>query len=164
MEFLKDIIGTKKQYFLQQQIVTIRVPMCPELTVEKVLKQVKVHKQMMDYLPGLTENGKQYIERDFMFGIVNTIDRNYFREALAEIEVRRTNKAVKGEEGLIEIDEQIFCLLEQVQSRMSAQKLSASKRTMYSLTGLGKRRKPIVRLPVESLTVTMKPQPKLDVD
>ena len=74
----------------------------------------------MDYLPGLTENGKQYIERDFMFGIVNTIDRNYFREALAEIEVRRTNKAVKGEEGLIEIDEQIFCLLEQVQSRMSA--------------------------------------------
>ena len=58
----------------------------------------------MHFLPELTENGKKYIERGFLFGIVNTIDRNYFREALAEIEVKRTNRAIKGEEGLIEID------------------------------------------------------------
>ena len=55
-----------------------------------------------------------------MFGVVNTVDRNYFREALAEIEVRRARKAERGEEGLIEIDKNIFGLLEQVQSRMSA--------------------------------------------
>ena len=47
---------------------------------------------------------------------------------------------------------------------MSAQKLAASKRTMYSLTGLGKRRKPIVRPEVEALKVVMKPQPKREMD
>lgn len=86
--------------------------MCPELTVDKVLKQVKGHRDVMLYLPELNENGKQYVERNFLFGIVNTIDKNYFREALAEIEVRRTRKAEKGEEGLIEIDKHIFGLLE----------------------------------------------------
>ncbi len=58
----------------------IRVPMCPELTVERVLKQVHGHREIMRFLPDFTDNGKQYIERDFLFAIVNTIDKNYFRE------------------------------------------------------------------------------------
>jgi hypothetical protein len=53
--------------------------MCPELTVERVLKQVQGHREIMRFLPDLTDNGKQYIERDFLFAIVNTIDKNYFR-------------------------------------------------------------------------------------
>jgi hypothetical protein len=44
----------------------------------------------MKYLPDLPANGKLYIERDFLFTIVNTIDRFYFREAMAEVEARRT--------------------------------------------------------------------------
>ena len=44
-------------------------------------------------IPDLPENGIHYIERDFLFTIVNTVDRNYFREALAEIESRRSQKA-----------------------------------------------------------------------
>jgi len=43
MEFLKNILSGKKQYFLQEQVAMIRVPMCPELTVERVIKQVKGH-------------------------------------------------------------------------------------------------------------------------
>ena len=94
----------------------------------------------MRFLPEISDTGKHYIERDFLFAIVNTIDRNYFREALAEIEVRRAKRAMQGDEGLIEIDKNLFGLLEQVQSRMSANKIAASKRTMHSLTGLMKPR------------------------
>jgi hypothetical protein len=65
-------------------------------------------------LPDLPENGKHYIERNFLFTIVNTIDRNYFREALAELEVRRTNKAHQEAEAFIEIDKNLFNLIEQV--------------------------------------------------
>ena len=98
MEFLKDILCGKKQYILQQNIVTIKVPTCPELTVDKVLQQVKPHREIMKYLPEPSVTGKQYVERDFLFCVVNTIDRNYFREALAEIELRR-QKNGEGADG-----------------------------------------------------------------
>ena len=82
----------------------IWVPMSPELTVERVLKQVQGHREIMRFLPDLTDNGKQYIERDFLFAIVNTIDKNYFRESMAEIEMRRAKKTAQGEQGMIEFD------------------------------------------------------------
>ena len=49
----------------------------------------------MRFLPDLTDNGKQYIERDFLFAIVNTIDKNYFRELMAEIEIRRAKRLLR---------------------------------------------------------------------
>ena len=73
----------------------IRVSMCAELTVERVLKQVQCHREIMRFLSDLTENGKQYIERDFLFAIVNTIDKNYFRESMAEIEMRRAKRLLR---------------------------------------------------------------------
>jgi hypothetical protein len=47
MEFLKDILCGKKQYFLLQDVIITKVPLCPELTVERVLNQVKAHKVIM---------------------------------------------------------------------------------------------------------------------
>ena len=63
----------------------IQVPMCPELTVERVFKQIQGHREIMRFLPDVTDNSNQYIERDFLFAIVYTIDKNYFRESMAEI-------------------------------------------------------------------------------
>ena len=64
----------------------------------------------MRFLHEISETGKLYIERDFLFAIVNTIDRNYFREALAEIEVRRAKRPMQDDEGLIEIYKNFFGL------------------------------------------------------
>ena len=41
MQFLRDILGNKKKYFLQSEIIDVNVPMCPEITVERVLEQIK---------------------------------------------------------------------------------------------------------------------------
>ena len=73
----------------------IWVPMCPELTVERVLKQLQGNREIMRFLPDLTDNGKHYIERDFLFAIVKTIDKNYFRESMAEIEMRRAKRLLR---------------------------------------------------------------------
>ena len=43
MDFLKEILSGKKKYFLQAQVNNITVPSCPELTVARVIKQVKNH-------------------------------------------------------------------------------------------------------------------------
>lgn len=86
----------------------IKVPLCPELTVERVLKLIKGHKQLVAYLPDISEKAKQYIERDFLFTIVNTIDRKFFKEALAEIEARRAERTQEAEQGYVEIDPHLF--------------------------------------------------------
>ena len=95
MQFLRDILGNKKKYFLQSEIIDVNVPMSPEITVERVLEQIKNIKDFMIDLPDLPETGKSYIERGFVFAVVNTIDRNYFAHALAELEARRAKKAAE---------------------------------------------------------------------
>ncbi len=52
--------------------------MCTELTVDKVMMQVKEHNQVMSYLPELPKNGKLNVEREFLIKIVNIADKNYF--------------------------------------------------------------------------------------
>jgi hypothetical protein len=89
LEFLREILAGTRKYFLLHEIATVRVPVCPELTVERILHRVKDHKEIMRYLPDLPDKGKKYIERDFLFTIVNTLDRKFFKEALAEIEANR---------------------------------------------------------------------------
>ena len=74
MEFRRDILSGKKKYFLRIEIISLKVPICPELTVANVMQQVKAHQQIMVYLPGFKEGAKKYIERDFLFFIVNIID------------------------------------------------------------------------------------------
>ena len=58
----------------------------------------------------------------------------------------------------------MFSLLEQVQSRMSAQKLAASKRTMSALTNVVRERKIVVRNMPQPLNIEMRPTPKLEND
>jgi len=96
---------------LLHEIASVRVPVCPELTVERILHRVKDHKEIMRYLPDLPDKGKKYIERDFLFTIVNTLDRKFFKEALAEIEANRAKKSDELETGLVEIEPSLFELI-----------------------------------------------------
>jgi hypothetical protein len=55
MEFLKEILAGTKKYFLLDEVAKINVPMCPELTIERILKQVKDIKEITRYLPRINE-------------------------------------------------------------------------------------------------------------
>ena len=51
MEFLKEILAGTKKYFLLDEVAKIKVPFAHELTVERILKQVKDIKEITRYLP-----------------------------------------------------------------------------------------------------------------
>ena len=74
MEFIRDILSGKKKYFLRREIISLKVPICPELTVANVMQQVKAYQQIIVYLPDFKDGVKKYIERDFLFSAVNNID------------------------------------------------------------------------------------------
>ena len=75
LKFLKDILCGKKKYFFRSQIKSINVPRFAELTTQRVLNLVKVHKDITVYLLELVEEGRNsFIERNFLFNIINTCD------------------------------------------------------------------------------------------
>ncbi len=51
----------------------------------------------------MTDNCKQYLERDFLFAIVNTIDKNYIQESMTEIEISRAKKAAQGSKDYVRL-------------------------------------------------------------
>ncbi len=71
----------------------IRDPMCPKLTVERVLKQVKGQREIIRFLSDLTDNGKQYIERDF-----SVCNRQYHRKKLLP-RIDGRNRDEEGKKG-----------------------------------------------------------------
>ena len=57
---------------------------------------IKSHDTVMEYLPNVSDD-KPYIEREFLFDIVNTVDPLFFKSALAQLEARRGLKAAEQE-------------------------------------------------------------------
>jgi len=41
------------------------------------------------YLPDVPYRKKIYVERDFLITIINTIDKKFFKEVLAEVEANK---------------------------------------------------------------------------
>ena len=76
-----------------------------------------------------------------MFAIVNTCDRDFFRNAIAELDSLKIN-ARKNEvvDQTIEIDTQLIRILTQLNSRLSPRKALNDKRTMSSLLKSTKKR------------------------
>ena len=64
--------------------------------MKRVIKYIKDHAEVMAYLPTVSDNN-QYIEREFLFDVVNTIDPKFFKDALAQLEQRRGVKAAEAE-------------------------------------------------------------------
>ena len=115
----------------------------------------------MRYLPDIQEDGRNsFIERQFLFTIVNTCDQHYFRDALAELEQRRGEAfRQQTDETCVEIDQTLLKLIEQLQTKMSPHKAIQSKRTMFSLIVNSKKRKRSVsRKQVEPLSAKIIPR------
>ena len=55
------------------------------------------HKDIAQYLPDFKKVNSKSIDREFLFGLVNTIDPFYFPEAMAEIEEYRNGLKAKKE-------------------------------------------------------------------
>ena len=114
----------------------------------------------MKYIPDLKDKGGQYIERQFLFTIVNTCDRDFFRDALCALEQRRAVKAKKEfDANYVEIDKSLLQLLERIQSRLTPAKRMHSKRVMGQLMmGAKRRKRTCSRKPVEPLELILEPK------
>ena len=106
------------------------------------------------------QTSKSYIERGFLFAIVNTCDRDFFPNAIEELESLRLNaRREKVVDQTIEIDSHLIRILSQLNSRLSPRKALNSKRTMSSLLkSTKKRRSPAQRESPAALNTKIEPK------
>ena len=73
--------------------MNFHVPKCPKLIVSEVINQIKSIDEITRNLTDLPINwkSKSYIERGFLFAIVNTCDRDFFPDAIAELDDLKLN-------------------------------------------------------------------------
>lgn len=81
VHFLKQILEGTKSYFTNTDIPNVFVQKLDGLTVKSVLAQVYNVPEVRAYLPDFDENPERYINREYLFAIVNRIDPSYFRRA-----------------------------------------------------------------------------------
>lgn len=95
-----------------------------------------------------------------MFAIVNTCDRDFFPNAIEELESLRLNaRREKVVDQTIEIDSHLIRILSQLNSRLSPRKALNSKRTMSSLLkSTKKRRSPAQRESPAALNTKIEPK------
>ena len=64
----------------------------------------------MRFLSSVNINGKQFIERDFLFTFINTIDTNYFHQSMAEIDIRKNKRATWMSKNWLRLKESLWSL------------------------------------------------------
>ena len=72
--------GTKKALGLQK-VVYVNFPRLKPFSVQKVLKLALEHEEIKKYLSEKEEIDGFYLNRRFLFAIVNTLDPTFFERA-----------------------------------------------------------------------------------
>lgn len=71
---MKDILAKKKLVFKFCDIKLANVPVCKELSIERVLAIAHQSQKVKMYLPDEGDVSAKRMNRDYLFNLLNTID------------------------------------------------------------------------------------------
>lgn len=95
---MKDILAKKKLVFKYSDINLSNVPLCKELSIERVLAIAYQSEKVKMYLPDEEDVSAKRMNRDYLFNILNTIDPLFFKSAIREVEGMRNSQILKEED------------------------------------------------------------------
>ena len=78
MEYLRAVLNGRKLFFTNDYVKRVKVPRYKQLTLQKVLDFCMTKPSILKYLPDFPSNGEAHVDREFLFTIVNTVDKDYF--------------------------------------------------------------------------------------
>ena len=82
ISFLRAIFCNKKKALKQTKVQSIVVPHYDELSVKNLYGDAMKDELVKDYLPELEQNSNRIPERDFFFGILNSLRPQYLRKVI----------------------------------------------------------------------------------
>ena len=82
ISFLRAIFCNKKKALRQINVNSIVVPHYEELSVKNIYDDAMKDDLVKDYLPELEQNSNRFPERDFFFGILNSLRPQYLKKII----------------------------------------------------------------------------------
>ena len=82
ISFLRAIFCNRKKALKQTKVNSIVVPHYDELSVKNLYGDAMKFELVKDYLPELEQNSNRILERDFFFGILNSLRPQYLRKVI----------------------------------------------------------------------------------
>ena len=84
ISFLRAIFCNKKKALKQTSVTNIVVPHYEELSVKNLYNDAMKDELVKDYLPELEQNSNRIPERDFFFGILNSLRPEYLKKIIED--------------------------------------------------------------------------------
>ena len=106
-----------KKFFYSKDIKLVNVPRCTSVSLKYVLGHVIERPEIMIYLPDVKNINTKAMDRTFCFNIVNTVDPNFFSEAVEYYEQLKKEKARKDYSSTITIRRELYELITAIPSQ-----------------------------------------------
>ena len=145
---MRELLCGKKLALEKSDTVGITVPRLKPITVEAVLTLALENKEICKYLPDKADLEKNYIDRDFLFTLIHTLEPSFFRRTLKEYYDKHREEKMKRDKDMIAINPNMMAILNRF------------KQNAFSRAGKRKRKVALAQLRVGKMKRKRAPQTK----
>lgn len=89
LSFLRDILADKKLHLKQNEVIRLEVPAYQELSVKNLYEDAMKDPVLSKYLPSKEQLSNGFPERDFFFGVMCTLRKQYMKDIIEEASSKR---------------------------------------------------------------------------
>ena len=89
LSFLRDILADKKLHLKQNEVIRLEIPSYQELSVKNLYDDAMKDPALAKYLPSKEQLSNKLPEREFFFGVLCTLRKQYMTDIIAEAQAKR---------------------------------------------------------------------------
>ena len=84
LSFMRDIFAEKKLHLKQNEVIRLEIPQYQEISVKNLYEDAMKDPVLSKYLPSKEQLSNKLPERDFFFGVLCTLKRQFMLDIIAE--------------------------------------------------------------------------------
>ena len=89
LSFMRDILADKKLHLKQNEVIRLDIPGYQEISVKNLYEDALKDPELKKYLPTKEQLSNKLPEREFFFGVLCTLRKQYMQDIIEEASKKR---------------------------------------------------------------------------
>ena len=89
LSFMRDILSEKKLHLKQNEVIRLEIPAYQEISVKNLYEDAMKDAELSKYLPTKEQLSNKLPEREFFFGVLCTLRKQYMQDIISEAQKKR---------------------------------------------------------------------------
>ena len=89
LSYLRDVLSDKKLHLKQNEVIRMKIPAYQELSVKNLYKDSMKDEVLSKYLPSTEQLSGRLPEKDFFYGVICTLRKQYMRDIIEAANKKR---------------------------------------------------------------------------